>query len=335
MIPINKQKILSFKNEAEVILRGNRFPFPRMVSCWLTTICNYNCSFCLFKKENKEQHKIAPTAWFLKFIDEMVYCGVRSLEFSGGGEPTLHPDFKEIIKYAYKKGLKLGLFTNGYKFDEKLAKYFRYIRFSMDAHNKEVYNAIKNPNVPNAFDKVCAKIRRLVKARGKKNRPRIGLKFVLNDWNCIFDKDMVDLGRKLNVDYVQFKGEHNGYTGFDKVQANLVQLSINYLKKKYPDFISGSVIPTVLKTKCFMSPIHTVVDPEGNAYVCCYLNDKEHTIGNVFKNKLSEIWGLTKHRKICHNLKIRQCAKYDCRFAGYSNYMKEVIKDDVLDIDFI
>lgn len=335
--PFSKYKILSYTNEAREILSGN-FPPPRMVSCWLTTVCNYNCSFCLFKKENKKQHKIADTLKFFNFIDDIVKFGVRSLEFSGGGEPTLHPDFKDIVAYAYCRGLKLGLFTNGTNFP--IGKFwldrFKYIRIGLDAADSRVYNKIKRPSGKNCFNKTLDTIRQLVNLRGDNVRPRIGLKFVINNINQYDIEDMVSLGRDLKVDYVQFKGEHNGQNGLTQIEYTVSEKEIEKLKIFCHDspVIIGSVIPKVATIKCFMSPIHSVIDPEGNVFVCCYLRDKEHTIGNAFKKPFSSIWGLTRHKDICYNLNVSECKRFSCRWAQKNLIMKEVIKDDSIDIDF-
>lgn len=333
--PFNKYKILSYVHEARQILSGD-FPPPRMVSCWLTTICNYNCSFCLFKKENEKQHKIADTTKFLKFIDNIVEFGVRSLEFSGGGEGTLHPDFKKIINYAYLKGLKLGLFTNGTKIPLDMIDRFKYIRIGLDAADSKTYDKIKRPPGKNNFNKMLDTIRQLVKLRGEDTRPRIGLKFVINDINYYDIEDMVALGQVLKVDYVQFKGEHNGLNGLTARECQVAEKEIERLKIFCYDgpVIIGSVIPKVATIKCFMSPIHSVIDPEGNIFVCCYLRDKEHTIGNAFEKSFSSIWGLTRHKDICYNLDIGECKKFDCRFTTKSEIIKEVLIDDSIDIDF-
>jgi hypothetical protein len=46
-------------------------------------------------------------------IDSFVELGATGMELTGGGEPTLHPEFGTVVNYAHQKGLKIGVVTNG------------------------------------------------------------------------------------------------------------------------------------------------------------------------------------------------------------------------------
>lgn len=335
MNPLSSNKILSFYHEAKQILNGD-IPFPRMVSCWLTTLCNYNCPYCLFKEENKTERVVVNADAFMKFIDNIAALGVKSLEFSGGGEPTLHPKFLDITQHGHKAGLKLGLITNGTNLLYETLKDFRYVRIGLDASNSETYNLIKKPPINTAFDIVLKKISKLIEARGNNNRPRIGIKFIINTLNYEDIPNMVYLGERLNVDYIQFKGEHNGPNVLNDKQRDLCEEILDDMRLvahgNKPDIL-GSVRPQRISVKCFLSPIHAVINPKGDVLVCCYFTNK--IIGNAFKEPFEKFWGSKEHKKILQGLTINACKKWDCRFFGYNKKMKEVIDGDVIDINFI
>lgn len=337
MNPLQPDKILSYYREAKQILAG-QIPIPRMVSCWLTTVCNYNCSFCLFKEENKKDHKIVDTAKFKQFIIDIAKVGVESLEFSGGGEPTIHPDFKEITQLARMHGLKLGLFTNGTNIDKINIKMFKYIRIGLDAADAGTYNKIKKPPISKAFDIVLKHTEELLARRGKDTRPRIGFKFIVNNQNHENIRDMINIGRKIGVDYVQFKGEHNGPNVLTEEENNYCEktiLGLRFSSENTKTQILGSIKPLKSDIQCFMSPIHTVIDPKGDVFVCCYLREKNHIIGNALETPFTEFWGGDRHKRILKSLNPDTCNPYDCRFMKYNEKMKEVISDDEIDIDFI
>lgn len=336
--PFSSYKILSYYQEAKQILNGE-IPVPRMASCWLTTTCNYNCSFCLFKKENRKEHKIANTGKFMKLINELSDMGVEGLELSGGGEPSLHPDFEKISRHGSKKGLKLGLFTNGYRMHQKvLAEIFSYVRVGLDATDIETYEKIKHPPNGTAFNTVLSNIEKLKEMREGTNRPRIGIKFVINKQNWWGIEGMVELAKKCKADYVQFKAEHNGEDVLKESQRTecnetLVALQLTQGKKK-PQVV-GLLKPQIAKVKCFLSPIHTVIDPEGNVFVCCYLREKKHIIGNAFESSFKKVWGSERHKKILRDLTVKECARWDCRWHTSNKIMHDIIKKDLLDISFI
>lgn len=80
----------------------------------VTEICNANCSCCQQRLERyAEDHVyVMPFELACKCIDDAKRIGWKQLILSGG-EPTLHPDLFEIIKYGKEQGMVVSLYTNG------------------------------------------------------------------------------------------------------------------------------------------------------------------------------------------------------------------------------
>jgi MoaA/NifB/PqqE/SkfB family radical SAM enzyme len=49
----------------------------------------------------------------MKAIMQLRFLGLRTVEWTGGGEPTMYPYINESIKNAYGSGLRQGFITNG------------------------------------------------------------------------------------------------------------------------------------------------------------------------------------------------------------------------------
>lgn len=79
----------------------------------LTNICDFNCVFCP-KSEMKRPFGYMDTGLAKRIIDEIAGNGIaEKITFHIMGEPTLHPDFFDLLSYAREKGIKVGLTTNG------------------------------------------------------------------------------------------------------------------------------------------------------------------------------------------------------------------------------
>lgn len=78
----------------------------------LTTRCNKGCSFCFAKDKNKTAEDIS-----LENIQKIFEFAKSSNPIPQikllGGEPTLHPNIKDIIKLLAKNNLYYGLISNG------------------------------------------------------------------------------------------------------------------------------------------------------------------------------------------------------------------------------
>jgi organic radical activating enzyme len=110
----------------------------------LVAACNYNCGLCIEKEIRKKNCRLSyPKARSILRDLEGLNC--RDLSFYGG-EPTLHPKFIEITKYATELGFRPLVVTNGSKLTEgriaeglkKLAGKVR-LRVSMDANSPATY----------------------------------------------------------------------------------------------------------------------------------------------------------------------------------------------------
>jgi MoaA/NifB/PqqE/SkfB family radical SAM enzyme len=115
----NSVKLLKHLDKLKKI-QDNEPPSPVMAHISIINACNLTCSFCCFA--NRDLTDRLPLERVKKALDSFKKIGVTGIEFTGGGEPTLHPDFEEIVNYSHSLGFKLGLCTNGKNLGTKIKK---------------------------------------------------------------------------------------------------------------------------------------------------------------------------------------------------------------------
>ena len=87
-------------------------------------MCNQACSFCPCSKTEK-RYPIPDLEKLKKAVEAMIIDSHIDSIVVSGGEPTIHPDFIEFIKYLCEKDLKITILTNSERFsDEKFADKF-------------------------------------------------------------------------------------------------------------------------------------------------------------------------------------------------------------------
>jgi MoaA/NifB/PqqE/SkfB family radical SAM enzyme len=72
--------------------------------------CNIDCGYC---NEYDKVSAPVPSATMRRRIDKLADLGTSVVAFSGG-EPMLHPDLDDLIRYIRAHGMMAGLITNGY-----------------------------------------------------------------------------------------------------------------------------------------------------------------------------------------------------------------------------
>ena len=110
---------------------------PIHISVFPNTSCQLRCPYCSFGKTKRTKEELSLFD-FCNAVDILVKHGLKALEFSGGGDPLLWSYFKLATPYAYAKGLKLSLVTNGLALEDipqEVLKLFTWIRVSVRSAN--------------------------------------------------------------------------------------------------------------------------------------------------------------------------------------------------------
>ncbi len=97
---------------------GFYFSAPLLGWIEITRRCNLRCPHC-FVEGGLPRRGELPTQRILRLLDEWAEMGVFSVVITGG-EPTVHRDFAQIVRYAHDLGFTVGIATNGMPVTGKL-----------------------------------------------------------------------------------------------------------------------------------------------------------------------------------------------------------------------
>jgi len=189
--------------------RGVKPPDARLWRLWqveTSFACNLACVMCPWKGI-REQSKGGG------LMDASVWAALQphlqnvvEIDFSGGGEPLLHPDLADWIAEAKHAGCKAGFLTNGSLLDEVAASRMiqagvDWIALSADGARVETFESIRKGA---DFATFCDNVRRLTGMRMGKI-PRVMFNLVMMPSNIAELEEIVRLAANLEVDQMNFK----------------------------------------------------------------------------------------------------------------------------------
>ncbi len=131
----------------------------------LTKQCNEVCVHCYLPKDDKKNGSFFQFKKIKDLLDEASDMGLLQVTFTGG-EPLLHPDFFDIIRYARKKDLMISLLSNLTLVTDKHLELFKEVNmnsiqaslYSMDANTHDYITQL-----PGSFDKTFHAIKLVLK----------------------------------------------------------------------------------------------------------------------------------------------------------------------------
>jgi radical SAM protein with 4Fe4S-binding SPASM domain len=340
--PFEKNKILTMCSVAKKILEG-KMPHPLMAVVYPSYVCNHNCQGCSYQELDGKENVFLDPQNFVKLLKSLHCLEVKSIELSGGGEPTLHPKFGELVELAANEGFELGLLTNGSLLSDRIADlvadHFTYIQVSLDASEVRVYNRIHDPPEIYGFQTILKNLEEVISKRNLKNsKLTVGAKVLVCQSNMNLIEEVINLAKDIGCDYIQFKPMRNAKDSLLPEQVSLVDDFIKSLQEKYCPFpVCGGAKGSKTNMKCWLSPIHIVVDPWGDVYPCshCQYRRESTRMGNLFKQPLEKIWFGQRHKEVIRDLKVEECNLYDCRWHYYNEIMWQVIKENKMHLNFI
>lgn len=341
IIPTANIKILSYYHEIKKIKAG-KIPIPRCIKIILSQICNHKCQGCHSASLFSKKYPYLDANLYFRLVDEWLELGVEGINLTGGGEPLMHPQIGKLIEYSGKKGMGIGILTNGTFLNEKIMAislaYSTYIRIGIDAGSPEVY---KGHAGVDHFEFVIRKIKRLIKLRTRMNsKTTIGLKFLITKNNFKDIEKACLLAAELGVDYLHFKPSRNNRYEINPSLVNRINKVIENKRVQFEgkDFhIFGHANKTKAKSKCFLNMLSTILDTDGSLYICNFFQNRKqsHRLGNVSNKTFSEVWFDKKHIEKVNMIKTQECQLYSCPMHGAHDVVKKYILENKLHLQFI
>lgn len=121
----------------------NNKPFaPELVDLKITDYCGFGCAFCYQGSTKTGKHATLDS--ILNAVDDCVDNQVFEIAI-GGGEPTQHPKFEEILKYCRNEKIQANFTTKNGKFLVKKPEILENhsVAFSITtAHDLKVYEVL-------------------------------------------------------------------------------------------------------------------------------------------------------------------------------------------------
>jgi radical SAM protein with 4Fe4S-binding SPASM domain len=286
---------------------------PPRVLLDLATKCNLRCPMCpVWGSEDNAAIETVKGVMDIeaarKMLDELMPAHPM-VQPSIYGEPTLAPKLRERVMDLKARGMPLAMNTNGLTLSDDLAKFFveqevDSVMFSIDSVTKETLKKIRGID---KLEKIENAVFRMMKARGDKQKPRIGVSFTIQDNN----RHELDAFVKRWVGVV------------DVVRTCPVFENGTFTDVKEP--AQRLPCPAMYKTM----PVHN----DGQVTICCLDGFKQTNVGNVFKDGVAAVWQGEEFAKIRYYHETGQWDKVPfCKSCnGWAQYeYEEEIRDGIM-----
>jgi MoaA/NifB/PqqE/SkfB family radical SAM enzyme len=195
---ISPAKYLNHEREIGALkqmgLVPKRLIAPLFVLFDITSKCNMGCAYC-YNKSGCGTNVSMDRETLFDIAKELVKLKVFSVCVCGG-EPSLHPDFLDLISYLYKSGIIVSSISNGLCVDDDtvkgMAENLALVQVTLDGPNSEYHDELRGKG---SFDKAMDTIERLKK--NKVNQLRIA--FTCTKANANSFSKMIDLCLKVGA----------------------------------------------------------------------------------------------------------------------------------------
>lgn len=185
---------------------------PAHIQLIISDLCNQDCHFCAYRSStgftsenfgvvrsdgsvNHNPNRMIPVEKVIEILDDASELGVLGIQFTGGGEPTVHPHHMDIFRHTLDRKMKAALVSNGVVLRDgwkSILPRFSWIRISLDAGTAGNYAKVRHTSQA-AFAKSIAHISALAsEIESCKSDCLLGVGFVVTQENY---KEIVQASR--------------------------------------------------------------------------------------------------------------------------------------------
>ena len=337
------------------ILAAGQQPNPVHVLCVLSDLCSHDCTFCLFRASGyetskefgiinksgiaiKNPNRMIPFAKAIEIVDDCQRMGVKAFEFTGGGEPTLHPQFDQILNRAIAAGMQVGTITHGANLPpgriEALTK-TEWIRISLDAGTPDTYSATHRVD-GNTFKRVLENIAGLSNARTvARTMFKVGVSFVTTKTNFIELPTAAKLARDAGADSFRISAEFSPdgidvFGGRESEIAETAREVESMQSEAFRVFNHWSTKTSVPDSgrpdyqNCWYQHLTAFIGGNQNVYRCCRTSYQERgLIGSLANQSFEQLWNSEAKQRLFSNFDARGCT--NCHVNARNREVSELM----------
>lgn len=340
---IDSHKLLFHPHRVAQWLDGEII-FPIYMEISPSGSCNHRCTFCA-KDYMGYRPRFQDTGILLKQLSAFSSYGIRSIMYSGEGEPLLHRDIAQIVKHTKSAGIDVSMSTNGVlltpEMAEKILPCMSWIKISINAGTADSYAAIHGTN-PADFRQVLDNISSaacLIKESGLSCT--LGTQLLLLPENVDEIELLAARVKDAGARYLVVKPYSQHHKSHTQRYADIDYTPYFELLERFEQFndTNFSVIfrmNTIIKTvrdereykQCLALPFWSYIDSDGNVWGCnSYLGDERFHYGNICEESFRDIWTGERRRRsldfVSAKLNPENC-RVNCRMDEINRYLWEL-----------
>lgn len=365
--PYSPLKVFHHQDRIATLRRGEPI-VPTQVQIFISDRCSHSCSFCAYRWEgydsnelfgivqpdgsvNNNPNRQIPYEKVIEILEDCKEMGVAAIQYTGGGEPTLHANCDDIFKYTLNLGLELALVTHGGHLTAKLCDTLtrpgsKWIRISIDAGTADTYARTRRIGVK-AYRKTLDNVARLVEWRrvsGSKD-PIIGIGFVVTNENWREVVDATITARDLGVNNIRisavFQPDNEEYfEGFyqDAVdechRAKELECDGFRVFNLFGDRLSDLRRRNPTHPFCGYQWFNTLIGGSLDVYRCCNTAySPRGMLGSLKDQRLIDMWFSEETQDKLWDFDARQCPR--CMFLGKLDTINYAIDPNQEHINFM
>jgi MoaA/NifB/PqqE/SkfB family radical SAM enzyme len=248
------------------------YAIPPILQVETTTACNLGCPFCLRKDLCGSDEYLSFNA-FRQIIDS-TRC--RYVTLHGWGEPLMHPDLPDMIRYAAGHRKSVNFTSNATLLAEKtdtlLASGLDAIAFSL-------------PDLNRCTPLIAGNIARFVAQRAEKGQktPEICINIALMEETIDQVDAMLEKARELGADTVVFERSYPWAKAMQEKEEDLFKK----IRKTAAELGLKIKFPPAHSSPCPLIRYTLFVRWNGDVAPCCYRADV--SLGNILSDPMVRI----------------------------------------------
>lgn len=171
---------------------------PITADIFLNSACNNKCPYCTYARYKQRSSSYMTFEDFTRNITILLANGVKGVILTGGGEPTISPDFERITKWLETYSIPYGINTN---FNVFKAIKPNYLKISLDGYDRESYQKARGVD---KYYTVISNIKEyLIYKHSSKLNTAVGIQTVATNVEQV--QLFYEIHKNLDVDYFNIR----------------------------------------------------------------------------------------------------------------------------------